>query len=71
MYVNFYDQIYIIIKSEKESRHIKYSPHTNHFKNNTGESNQSVANIQIFEHICEYSLRIIFKFVFAVKKNYQ
>ena len=32
---------------------------------------QSVANIPIFEYICEYSLRIIFIFIFAVKKNYE
>ena len=33
--------------------------------------NQSVANIQIFEYICEYSLQIIFIFILAVKKNYE
>ena len=32
---------------------------------------QSVANIRIYEYICEYSLRIIFIFVFAVNKNYK
>ena len=30
---------------------------------------QSVANIRVFKYIREYSLRIIFIFVFAVKKN--
>ena len=31
-------------------------------------SSQSVVNIWIFKYICEYSLQIIFIFVFAVKK---
>ena len=32
------------------------------------ESRQCVANIRIFEYIREYSLQIIFIFVFAIKK---
>ena len=34
-------------------------------------ADQSVANIQIFEYISEYSLQIIFIFVIAVIKNYE
>ena len=36
-----------------------------------GGEGQNVANIRIFKYICEYSLQILFIFVFAVKTNYE